>query len=359
MNVVLRDGTIVEHDDAGASSPAGDRAVADLLRFPAVSSEPQSAEEALPPRLVQLFLGLMRDQQIDVNSLLGHPGIRYKFIQDVLRDPSMTEADVLRGGQLFGIDFTRTRAVILVDARDYLIGDDPAGAGPTPELVQRRAQKIINSVVSFFALPSDTICAYIGEGEIAILKASTTQDLAGWVEGRGETRDGGGSWANLSALKRAAEDLLRSIQRDTSAEITIGIGRYHPGVRGLAHSYQDARTALSLGRQSQGGNQVYCLDQLGIASFVGLNDERTKFGLAAHLLSPLDHAPELLETLDAFFRENCCPSTTAYRLEIHRNTLRYRLDKIASLTGLDPRAFDDAVQIRLALFLRQLNRNAA
>lgn len=358
MNAVSRDGTIVERDDVVVSSLTVDRA-ADVLRFPAMPNEAPTDESGLPPRLVQLFVGLMRDQQIDVKSLLNHPGIRYEFIQEVLRDPSMTENEVLRGGQFFGIDFTRTRAVILVDARDYLIGGDPSGAGPTPELVQRRAQTIINCVVSFFALPSDTICAYIGEGEIAILKASTTQDLAGWVEGRGENRDGGGSWANLSALKRAAEDLLGSIHRDTGAEITIGIGRYHPGVHGLAHSYQDARTALSLGRQSRGGNQVYCLDQLGIASFVGLNDERTKFGLAAHLLSPLDHAPELLDTLDSFFLENCCPSTTAYRLKIHRNTLRYRLDKIASLTGLDPRAFDDAVQIRLALFLRQLNRNAA
>ncbi|WP_369128003.1 helix-turn-helix domain-containing protein [Ligilactobacillus salivarius] len=39
---------------------------------------------------------------------------------------------------------------------------------------------------------------------------------------------------------------------------------------------------------------------------------------------------------------------------MHRNTLNYRLDKIASLIGLDPRRFDEAVQIRLALLLRKL-----
>jgi carbohydrate diacid regulator len=315
--------------------------------------------EELPPRLVQFFFDLVRDQQIDVKGMLEHPGLRYKFIQDVLRDPTLSEADILRGGQLFGIDFTRTRAVVLIDARGFLFGADPSAAGPTPEQIQRRAQQVIASVVRFFVLPTDTICAYVGDGEIAILKASTTQDLVGWAEGREYRGDGGGSWANLSLLKRAGEDLLQVLRRDTGADIALGIGRYHPGVHGLARSYQDARTALSLGLQSRGSNQVYCLDQLGIASFVGLNDEKTKSGLAAHLLSPLDHAPELLETLDVFFAENCCPSTTASRLEIHRNTLRYRLDKIASLTGLDPRVFDDAVQIRLALFLRQLHRNAA
>ena len=54
-----------------------------------------------------------------------------------------------------------------------------------------------------------------------------------------------------------------------------------------------------------------------------------------------------------------CPSSTANRLFIHRNTLSYRLDKIASLTGLDPRRFDDAVQIRLAVVLRSLRNNAS
>ena len=56
-----------------------------------------------------------------------------------------------------------------------------------------------------------------------------------------------------------------------------------------------------------------------------------------------------------FFAENCCPSSTASQLCIHRNTLSYRLDKIKLLTGLDPRQFDDAVQIRLALLLRKLS----
>jgi len=90
---------------------------------------------------------------------------------------------------------------------------------------------------------------------------------------------------------------------------------------------------------------------LGIAAFVGLSDEQTKSDLARHLLSPLDHETELLETLDCFFGQNCSPSSTARLLCIHRNTLSYRLDKITSLTGLDPRQFEDAMQIRLARLL--------
>jgi carbohydrate diacid regulator len=118
--------------------------------------------------------------------------------------------------------------------------------------------------------------------------------------------------------------------------LSIGIGHYHPGIQGLAKSYQAARAALSLGRRFQGSSQVHCLNGLGIAAFVGLSDESTKIDLVKHLLSLLDQEPDLLETLDAFFLENCCASATANRLSIHRNTLSYRLDKITSLAGFDP-----------------------
>jgi carbohydrate diacid regulator len=103
-------------------------------------------------------------------------------------------------------------------------------------------------------------------------------------------------------------------------------------------------------------NQLHCLDGLGIAAFGGIADEHIKIDLARHVLGPLDHEPELIETLDAFFAADCSPSTTACQLSIHRNSLNYRLDKVALLTGLDPRHFDQAAQIRLAFLLRSLQQ---
>jgi carbohydrate diacid regulator len=221
-------------------------------------------------------------------------------------------------------------------------------------MIRRRSQLIIGSVVDFFHLPNDTICAYIGEGEVAILKASSSNALDAWVGHEGEPLPLSPSWANLTALKRAGAGLLSRLRNDTRSDVTLGIGRYHPGIRGLSRSYSDARAALLLGRRFQGQNRVHCLDGLGIAAFVGVSDEATKIDLATHLLSPIAHEPELLQTLEAYFAHDCSPTTTAHSLSIHRNTLAYRLDKITLLTGLDPRRFDDAVQMRLALTLRAL-----
>ncbi|MBX5492114.1 MAG: helix-turn-helix domain-containing protein [Chloroflexi bacterium] len=334
---------------------------ASVLRFPVELADragevvvlPPAGGEAFPTRLARALVDLVVQQATTSPPRVpSHHALKNKFIYDLLRGTLRPEAELLREAEILGLDVTRPRAVLLIDAHAFIRPE--AAADRTDAAALRRAQAIIASVVKFFSLPDDTICAYIGDGEVAVLKASSTRDLVAWTNGIEETDRVATSWANLPALKRAASALLARLCRDVSAPLSIGIGRCHPGLHGLRRSYQDARAALTLGRLVNGPNQVYCLDSLGVAAFVGLPDESTKRELAQHLLGPLDTEPELLRTLDVFFAENCCPSSTARQLWIHRNTLSYRLDKIAVLTGLDPRRFDDAVQIRLALVLRSL-----
>ncbi|WP_029215423.1 PucR family transcriptional regulator [Kallotenue papyrolyticum] len=311
--------------------------------------------ETISPRLMQVLIELIIGQAMALIRSGAAAPHHHKnaFIHDLLHGLIADEAAIQREARLLGLDLSTPRAVILIDAADYILRNE-AQADAADTQIRRRAQMVIGSVVGFFHLPNDTICAYIGAGEVAVLKASNTQNLILWAEPGAAVEPVSGSWANLAALKRASNQLLHNLRRELDAAISIGIGRYHPGLRGLALSYQDARVALSLGRRFHGQNGVHCLDQLGIAAFVGVADERTKIDLATYLLSPLDHEPELIETLRVFLATNCCPSSTARQLAIHRNTVSYRLEKIALLTGLDPRRFDDAVQIRLALLLREL-----
>lgn len=325
-----------------------------------------SAEERISPHLTQVVVDLIVNQATLIAGAPDHHELKNQFVYNLLFESAMDEAMLVRQGQVLGIDLMIPRAAILIDATDYLLTINDGGRSEVDEAqMRRRTQRIITSIVSFFHLPSDTICAYVGSGEVVVLKAASARDLLAWSD-RGQTPApsllGEGvegfapSWAGLAALKRAGAALLARLRHDTDADISLGIGRYHPGVRGLARSYQDARAALSLGRRFHGANQLHCLDALGIAAFIGVADERTKVDLAQHLLSPLDHEPELLETVEAFFGANCSPSVTSNKLCIHRNTLNYRLEKVASLTGLDPRQFDEAVQIRLALLLRSLQK---
>lgn len=319
-----------------------------------------SAGETVSSRLGSALVELMISQAVILAQLPNREELKSRFIHDLLRGRIDNESDIMREGELLGMNLAVPRAVILIDASDYILAaEDGNESGERANQIPRRAQCVIASIVGFFALPSDTICAYIGYGEIAVLKAAGTQDLVAWTDIIEDEGHPSGSWANLTALKRAAAALLKRLRHDTRASVTIGVGRYHPGIQGMANSYRDARAAISLGSRFHGQNLVHCLDGLGVAAFVGISDERTKVDLAMHLLSPLDQESELIESLHTFFKTDCCPSSTAHALCIHRNTLSYRLDKIAMLTGLDPRRFDDAVQIRLALLVRALRSRPA
>ncbi|MFN8472470.1 MAG: helix-turn-helix domain-containing protein [Anaerolineae bacterium] len=309
--------------------------------------------EVVSSRLAQALVDLVISQTMLLEQLPDRNELKNRFIHDLLRGHLREEDEILRQAKILQIDLSQPRAVILIDAAGYILAAS-GGREPDDAMIRRRAEMVISSVVGFFHLPNDTICAYIGGGEVAVLKASNTRNLIGWAKPETTPDEWNSSWANLAALKRASRALLSRLQSDTLAPISVGIGRYHPGIRGLTYSYADACAARSLGHRFHGSNGVYCLDELGIPAFVGVSDEETKVDLAQYLLSPLDHEPDLLETLEVFFAENCIPSLTARRLVVHRNTLAYRLEKIASLTGLDPRKFDEAVQIRLALLLRSL-----
>ncbi|OMF89949.1 sugar diacid recognition domain-containing protein [Paenibacillus sp. FSL R7-0273] len=58
---------------------------------------------------------------------------------------------------------------------------------------------------------------------------------------------------------------------------------------------------------------------------------------SAGTVAKLEDTADLLETLRSFINHNCSVSQTSEALNIHRNTLQYRLKRIESLTGKDPR----------------------
>ncbi len=122
----------------------------------------------------------------------------------------------------------------------------------------------------------------------------------------------------------------------------------------LAQAYADATCALEIGQALHGAGHVYALADLGLAAFICHPRQQTKHDRASQLLQPLLAEADLLETLEVFFQAERSLSRTAERLHIHRHSLDYRLNKITTLTGLDPRQFNAATQLSAALLLKQL-----
>ncbi|WP_018349435.1 PucR family transcriptional regulator [Longispora albida] len=67
---------------------------------------------------------------------------------------------------------------------------------------------------------------------------------------------------------------------------------------------------------------------------------------------------ELLETLDAFFAVGGVLESAARQLYVHPNTVRYRLRRIAEVTGLSPMNPREAFALRIALTIGRLDPSA-
>jgi len=67
---------------------------------------------------------------------------------------------------------------------------------------------------------------------------------------------------------------------------------------------------------------------------------------------------ELLETLDAFFAAGGVLESAARALFVHPNTVRYRLRRIADVTGFAPANPRDAFALRIALTIGRLDLTA-
>jgi len=90
-----------------------------------------------------------------------------------------------------------------------------------------------------------------------------------------------------------------------------------------------------------------------LASTGRADAERFASDALGELLDP-EHA-DLLETAQAFYAASRSVRRSAKVLEVHENTIRYRISRIRELTGLDIAAdADDQLTLQLGLLIMRL-----
>ncbi|HYI23833.1 MAG TPA: helix-turn-helix domain-containing protein [Thermomicrobiales bacterium] len=160
-------------------------------------------------------------------------------------------------------------------------------------------------------------------------------------------------------VKEIHGDLTSAIAGSGSSElISMGVGRIRSGLDGIRQSHQDARQALTIGRRLHGPGNVTLFERLGVYRLIyaaeQLPELQTFQQEALGTLVDYDrqHGADLIHTLEAFFAANCSPKEAAALLQVHRNTVLYRLERIAEITGLDLNSSDVRLRLHLALHVR-------
>lgn len=174
----------------------------------------------------------------------------------------------------------------------------------------------------------------------------------------------------LLLTPRSGEELRVAVLRSKLVEalepsiaagvaVAVGISGVVSGISGVRQGYKEAKRATEIGQMLDPTNVVHFYEDYVLHDVL---DSGAKPGrrLVDEVLGPLlaigETGQRLIETLQAYFRAGLNLKVAAGSLDIHPNTLAYRMRQIHQLTGLDPGNPEQRLRAEISLQLFSLQR---
>jgi sugar diacid utilization regulator len=150
--------------------------------------------------------------------------------------------------------------------------------------------------------------------------------------------------------------------------LTLALSRFTPEPERLGSALDESRLALAIGERLGRVGEVVTFEETGTYKllfqiFADRPEELSSF--YDQTIAPLvrydeQYQTELVGTLSTYLGHDCNLAATASTLYTHRHTVRYRLDRIAELSGLDIAKTDDREKLSLGLkAMRLLGRRVS
>ncbi|BDU38265.1 sugar diacid recognition domain-containing protein [Vibrio nigripulchritudo] len=181
----------------------------------------------------------------------------------------------------------------------------------------------------------DNLVAVTSMREIVVLKPSHNRH---------------GKWDSQQESVRI-DILLDRLHKQGIQELDIALGEYFPNVEDIHLSYQSARQVLQFGQKHHPEHNKYLFEEMRLPvllSPLGHFWQGDQLCKSIVKLKEQDKSGQLLKTLYALFEHQGNQKLCAESLYIHRNTLRYRLDKIEKITRISPKNFTGLVELYIA-----------
>ena len=168
-------------------------------------------------------------------------------------------------------------------------------------------------------------------------------------------------------LPEKAQLLAKGIQRYVKGllpdlTVSVGIGGFKQDPSQLPDAYSEAGVALEIGHRIHGPSSVSTFGKTGTYKLLFRVLQENPEELEAfygETLEPVVHydsryGTELVQTLITYLGNDASTVRTAGDLFAHRHTIRYRLDRVGELTGLDVDKSEDRERLTLGIKAMQL-----
>ncbi|MEA3283561.1 MAG: sugar diacid recognition domain-containing protein [Synergistota bacterium] len=165
-----------------------------------------------------------------------------------------------------------------------------------------------------------------------------------------------------AGLSERIGEIWNGVRKSLSSmgiESAVGIGSGAMGIEELARSCREARLALRIGRKVAPGVRFYPIKDYRVEELLFFSPRSLTESMSERELSPLEgrgDTEELRDTLTAWCESGFNVAEASRSLHLHRSTVNYRLEKLASIFHVDVRDFREMSQLYWAISLDKLNR---
>ncbi|OLQ87042.1 XRE family transcriptional regulator [Vibrio panuliri] len=290
-----------------------------------ISGEPDDVHQY--GELVKMTAELILEQAELMSQVEWHKRHREELVMQLIQGASVNDSQIRVIAERLELDLTKPRIAAIVK----VMPDEHSAPLSLANLQQ---------LVHLLEFPER-------DNLVGILSVSTNEVVV--LKPIELTNEG---WSLEKERKRVTK-LLKRVRQLGKFKIRIALGEYFADEEGLSKSYQTAKLTLSSVEEHQGEVFFYQNHRLPVL-LSSLFEESWK---ADQLREPFDllvkNDPKrtLEKTLKEYFVQNCDAYQTCQKLHIHRNTLRYRLERIEEITSLNINKLDDKLHLYLALNL--------
>lgn len=145
--------------------------------------------------------------------------------------------------------------------------------------------------------------------------------------------------------------------------VTVGIGNYFYQLTDFKKSLGQAEQALKVAKATQARDRTLSFQELGVYRLLyQVSDWKELEAFHREVLGLLlsydkKYGTELVDTLEVYLAENGNLMKTADRLYLHRNTLKYRVQRIQEISGQNLQGARERLNFQVALMVGKfLNR---
>ncbi len=263
------------------------------------------------------------------------------FVDDVIAGGERAGDSLMRRGAFLGCDLSQGSAVLLLGVDEF--GGTVIRKNLGEEELEAAIERVFSQVTRYVAAKEPSSLASLKSGQIVVFVCGKT------------ARDP----EALRKLASVIQDLGRSAG---PLSISAGISGFVTDPAQMDRGYQEALVALKVARKLQGAGALLHFQDVGTYRLLldiwerDPEQIRSLYEETIGLVDQYDQAnnTQLVQTLAVFFKHDESLTQTAAELYAHRHTIRYRLEKIAEITGLSVFQTEHKERLGLGLKARSL-----